>query len=143
MPPESGFELLEPMTGPGLKLWGPDLPALFAQAARGLTSLLTDVDQIQPLEERMINIRAKDLEGLMVAWLNEIIFLFDTEGFLVEAVGIHEVDPWHLKVAVLGEQYDPSRHYIENHVRSASYAGLCMEQTAAGWEAMVHLTASP
>ena len=139
MSQNSGFELLEPMTGPGLKLWGPDLSALFAQAARGLTSILTDVDQIQPLEEKTINIRARDVEGFMVSWVNEIIYLFDSEGFLVEAVGIHEIDPWHLKVAVLGEQYDPNRHHIENHVRSASYAGLCLEQTADGWEAMVHL----
>lgn len=139
MSSSSGFELIEPMTGLGLKLWGPDLPSLFAQAARGLTSLLTDVDQIQPMEERMIEIRGRDVEGLMVSWLNEIIYLFDSEGFLVEAVGFREIDPWHLKVAILGEQYDPKRHHIENHVRSASYSGLCMEQTKNGWEAQVHL----
>ena len=101
---------------------------------------MADADQIQPLEERMLNIRARDVEGLMVSWLNEIIYLFETEGFLVEAVAIHEIDPWHLRVAVLGEQYDPTRHHIENRIKSASYAGLCIEQTADGWEATVHLT---
>ncbi|MDH4100754.1 MAG: archease [Nitrospirota bacterium] len=134
-----GFELLEPITGLGLRLWGSDLSTLFAQAARALTTLLTDADQIQPVEERLITIRAKDVDGLMVSWLNEIIFLFESEGFLVEAVGIHEIDQWHLRVAVLGEQYDPDRHHIEHYVKSASYAGLRVEQTPGGWEAMVHL----
>lgn len=139
---KAGFKIIDPVTATGLEFWAPSLAALFIQAARGLTSMLVEVEQLRPIEERHLEIRAKDVEALMVAWINEIIYLFDTEGFLVEAVSVREVDPWHLKVVALGEQYNPDKHVINTPLRAASYHHLSLQQTEAGsWEARVLLDA--
>ena len=65
----------------GLSIEAPSLEGLFFQAALGLFELLTGVSCGRSCfaGSGVVTLAAADLEGLFVDWLNELIYLLETE----------------------------------------------------------------
>jgi len=59
-----------------------DLIGLFAGAAEGMFGLLTDLSQVRPVRQFEIDLRAIDVETLLVDWLNELLFLAEERGLV-------------------------------------------------------------
>jgi len=67
--------------GPRAAHPGRRLPELFANAARGLNSLMA-AHAPEPTLMREIALEAIDLESLLVAWLSELAFQAETDALL-------------------------------------------------------------
>lgn len=80
--PPYEFEILEHTADVGLLARGRDLRELFEAAGYGLSSIMADLSGATVVEEREVSAEADDLEGLMVAWLSELLYLVDAEGVL-------------------------------------------------------------
>ncbi len=76
---EKEFEILEHTADVGIVAYGSDMKQAFANAAKGLFSIITELDDVEETGHRDIALTAPDRESLLVAWLNELIYLFDTE----------------------------------------------------------------
>ncbi|WP_448593343.1 archease, partial [Thermoflexus hugenholtzii] len=63
-----------------IRAYGRTLPELFAHAALGMYSLLTDLETVPEAERREALVEAASPEGLLVAWLNELVYLTEREG---------------------------------------------------------------
>ncbi|MEA1997792.1 MAG: archease, partial [Euryarchaeota archaeon] len=72
----------------GFEVYGDTLAELYANAAIAMYSLMTDVDEIEGEEEREIDINSEDLYSLMFDWLDELIFLFDSESLVMKKFDI-------------------------------------------------------
>ena len=79
---EGQFEFVPHTADIAARLRGPTLPALFEAAAAAFTEALTDRTVVRATAERRVELAAPDLEQLLVDWLEELLFLFETEGFL-------------------------------------------------------------
>jgi len=134
---EVGFELFAVTADKGIRAWGRDLAEVFAAAARGLTSLIVDPTAIRPQRVVPVEVTAGDREALLVAWLNELLYLFETQGLLAADCEITEISEARLAATVRGESLDPSRHVLIGHVKAATYHQLRIAQTQHGWEARV------
>src|SRR4030067_1778597 len=66
----------------GLKIFGQTLNDIFTNAALGMYSLITDTGKIKEKRTIEIAVQSPSLESLFVSWLNELIFNFDTYGFI-------------------------------------------------------------
>jgi SHS2 domain-containing protein len=79
--PEQGWDTFEHSADVGIRGWGPSLEQSFAQAACALSSLLVVNWQLAE-PETWIDIQAEsyDLDGLFVAWINELVAQFDIQG---------------------------------------------------------------
>ena len=62
-----------------LEVWAPDLPGLLEQAARGMYALAGVELQNGPRHLPGLSIEADDGEGLLVAFLSELLHLGETE----------------------------------------------------------------
>lgn len=136
------FELREHTADLALEIQGRDLGELFAEAMRGLTDCLTDVEEIEPVEERWVDLTAADLEQLLVEWLGEAVYLFDAEDLaLCEATVeiVEESEGWRLAASVRGETFDPARHEVRVPVKGVTYHRLEVRRDEAGWVAGVVL----
>ncbi|HSW58661.1 MAG TPA: archease [Dehalococcoidales bacterium] len=111
----------------GLRAFGRDLPEAFCQAARGMFSLITDLRKVRATEKIEIDIAAEDSAGLLVAWLNELLFYFDTRQWLVKKCDIREINDNRLKASIWGEKVDASRHRLKRGIKSATYHMLNIE----------------
>lgn len=119
-----GFRILEHTADVGVAACGEDLREAFANAARGLTNVIADLEAVQEREERRVQVSAPDLEGLLVAWLGELIYLFDVEHLLFRRFQITELTDTSLTARCFGEQADPARHRVKMGVKAATYHQL-------------------
>ena len=115
------FEILEHTADIGIIAYGTDSREAYANAARGMFSLITDPGDVEEVERREIEVEADDPEGLLVTWLNELIFLFDTDNLLIKRYDITQLSNTALKATVYGEKADSSRHTIIRGIKAATY----------------------
>jgi SHS2 domain-containing protein len=132
----------------GLKIWGNTIEELFENAAEGMFTLITDISTIDETEEREIILSAESREGLLIQWLNELVFLFDTYGFTgkrfnVElssnklAMETRDTDVFELNAKILGGIFSPEVNESRLLIKAATYHGLSIEKLNSHWKATV------
>jgi SHS2 domain-containing protein len=122
------FEVIEHTADIGIRAYGIDLSRAFINAARGMFSLITDIDKVYENLYRDVQVTAPDKEALLVEWLNELIFLFDTEMVLFSRFHIEALSDTEIKARCWGEKIDKSRHELKRGIKSATYHMLKVEQ---------------
>jgi SHS2 domain-containing protein len=115
------FEILNHTADVGIIAYGADMKQAFANAARGLFSLITDLDGVEEVLHRDAELTATEEESLLVEWLNELIYQFDTEGIVFKRFDIIRLDSTRLKARGYGEKVDKSRHKLKMGVKAATY----------------------
>ena len=133
------YELVEHTADVGVLARGQTLEEAYAQAALGLTSVMADPGTIEERVEREVDVTAPDREALLVAWLNELVYLFDAHNLLFRRFEVLEVAETRLRARCHGEQVDPSRHRIRTGVKSATYHQLEVRRAGGEWRAHVIL----
>ncbi len=118
---EKEFEIINHTADVGIIAYGADMNQAFANAARALFSLITDLDSVAEVLYRDIELAAPDQESLLVAWLNELIYLFDTENIIFKRFEITVLSDARLKARGYGEKVDSLRHKLKTGVKAATY----------------------
>jgi protein archease len=136
-PERSGFEIFEVTADQGIRAWGQDLPEVFTNAARGLWSLMVEPGTVRPRLAYPVRAEASDRETLLVAWLNELLYLYETQGVALAEFTITRLEAESLEATVTGEPLDRERHPPVGHVKAVTYHMLSLQHTVAGWEAQV------
>jgi len=124
---EKKFEVLNHTADIGIIAYGSSMKEAFANAATGMFSLITELDEIREIEYRDIEVSAPDMESLLVAWLNELIYLFDVDNFLLKRFDISRLTETELKARAYGEKVDTSRHNLKLGIKAATYHMLKVE----------------
>ncbi len=132
-----GFELFEVTADRGIRAWAPDLAGLFRAAAMGLWSLIVEPEGVRPAQRLRVVAEASDPETLLVAWLNELLYLHEVKAFAAADIGVEEVTQSRVRGEIRGERLDPARHRLVGHVKAVTYHGLLVQGGPGGWEARV------
>ncbi len=133
------MEILEHTAEVGLRVRADSLEGLLAELAAGLFGLITDPATVQERERWEVEVRADDLTGLVVEWLNELLFLHGRDGMLGRRYEVRELSSHHLRATVWGERFDPERHPRGIEVKSATYHQARVESSTGQWSAVVYL----
>lgn len=131
------FETIDISGDAGIRAFGSGPGEVFANAALGLYSLVTDLEQVAEKRTVRVEVKADSREGLLVNWLNELIFDLDTYGFIGRRIDVLEFDGDRIAASVSGEEFDPDRHERRLLVKAATYHRLRIEENAGGWVAEV------
>ena len=74
------YEFFEHTADVGLRVQTTTLDQLFADAARGLFSMVApNLDAVQGVLERRYELTGEEYDYLLFDWLNELLFTFETE----------------------------------------------------------------
>ena len=133
----AGYSIFDVTADKGIRAWGPNLAEAFRQAALGLWSLMVDPATVRPRREVSLTAEAGDREALLVAWLNELLYLYEAHGFVAADCAVRVDTEYALSAVVRGEDADPDRHVPIGHVKAATYHLLRVAPGARGWEAEV------
>ena len=125
---EKDFEIIDHTADVGIVAYGADMSQAFANAARALFSLITELDDVAEVLYRDVELTAPDEEGLLVEWLNELIYLFDTENIIFKRFDIIELNHTQLKARSYGEKVDKSKHKLKTGVKAATYHMLKVDK---------------
>ncbi|TMI90098.1 MAG: archease [Bacillati bacterium ANGP1] len=133
------YETFDHTADVGLVIRGRTLEELFANAADALVDLTIDPAGLEEKIHKTITVSAADLEALLVAWLNELLYVLDADGFLPRRVRIANLNDTALTAELTGDTVDPNRHTVRRLVKAATYHGLSLSRTNGLWEARMIL----
>lgn len=129
------FEIIDISGDVGIKVFGGSIVEVFKNSAIGMYSLITDLEGVKGEKDISISVESNSLEGLLVSWLNELIFHFDAYNFIGKDIVILEMSDRKLKANVKGEEFDPERHERKLLIKAATYHRLKVEEVGDVWEA--------
>jgi len=121
------FELLEHTADIGIIAYGKDLKHLFRNAARGLFSLIIDLEDINSSASKEVKMTSSNREGLLFEWLNELIYLFDRYNMVFNRFVFISLNDTGLQAKIYGEKVNPARHRIKRGIKAATYHNLKIE----------------
>ncbi len=133
---EKDFEIIDHTADVVIIAYGTSLSQTFANAAKALFNLITELDNVEEVLHRDIELVAPDQESLLVAWLNELIYLFDTENVIFKRFEITKLNNTQLKARSYGEKVDSSKHKLKTGVKAATYHMLRIDKDN-GYKAQV------
>ena len=125
---EKDFEIIDHTADVVIIAYGTSLSQTFANAAKALFNLITELDNVEEVLHRDIELVAPDQESLLVAWLNELIYLFDTENVIFKRFEITKLNNTQLKARSYGEKVDSSKHKLKTGVKAATYHMLRIDK---------------
>ncbi|MBI5624805.1 MAG: archease [Elusimicrobia bacterium] len=126
-------ELLPHTADVRLRVSAADLAGLFAAAADGLVELFGLESAAGGKKERL-ELSAPDAEGLLVAWLNELIYRIQSKGLSPACVAVVSCDGRHLAADV---SWVERKGRLDREVKAATYGGLAVERKGKKLEATV------
>jgi SHS2 domain-containing protein len=135
----------------GLRVFGESIEVLFENAAAGMYDLITDISIIKETEEKEIVLSAENNDDLLVRWLNELVFLYDTYGFTGKQFTLNIVknappspSPYgktahsiSLNAVISGGTFNPDINESRLLIKAATYHNLSLVKFKSMWEATV------
>jgi len=115
------YEVFEHTADIGLHAFGRTLSELFIHAAQGMESLLVPPEQVRVQTSRQITVDGHDTVSLLITWLNELIFLFDTEYLLFRDFVIESMDETQVIGQAFGEPYDRQHHQLGCAIKAVTW----------------------
>ena len=137
MPKE--YEFIEHTADLGFKAYGATLEELFTNAAKAFFEAMVTLEDVSEGTERFIAVEADAPDNLLVSWLGELLYLFDTERLLFKRFQVKRIENNSLEANAWGEVFDPARHQIKTGIKAVTYHQLYVEKKDGSWEARVIL----
>jgi SHS2 domain-containing protein len=117
--------------------WGETLEELFANAARGMFSLMVKTGTVRSAGHLTVEAQGGDLPSLLVAWLNELLYRCEAEAWAPADVRVTAIDGGRVSGALVGEPADYGRHRFKGVVKAATYHLLECRKDNDRWRARV------
>ncbi|HEY4033513.1 MAG TPA: archease [Ktedonobacteraceae bacterium] len=135
--PPKAYEVFEHTADVGLHAFGHTLPELFVHAAQGMESLLVSADEVHVVTSRRITVDGHDTISLLIAWLNELVFLFDTEYLLFRDFVIETISETQVTGRASGEPYDRQRHDLSSAIKAVTWHEAAITRLDDGYQARI------
>lgn len=113
----------------GVRGFGASLDEAFEQAALALTAVVADLPTIAQVESVAVRCDAPDVELLLVAWLNAVIYEMAVRGMLFSAFRVITTG-CSLAGTLVGEKADPERHELGVEAKGATVTALRVARDA-------------
>ncbi len=132
------YEIIEHTADIGIKATGRTLEELFEHMAEGMFSLIAPPEEIRPQVTLSIEAHAEEEDLLLLAWLRELLYLFDTQRVVGKSFKVQRLDSHRIRGTVSGEKLDLTRHSVDKEVKAVTYCDLSLAQGPDGvWSAQV------
>jgi SHS2 domain-containing protein len=133
---QGSYELIDHTADVGVRVSAASLEGLFEIAALAVTDVITEVQSIACRVERSFELQEDDIEALLVSWLQELLYVLDTEGVIFGRFQV-SLKGSCLRAVAWGEPFNPQRHTQKTEVKAVTYHNLQVVRRASGWQAEV------
>ena len=134
------FEILEHTADIGMAAYGKTKREVFINSARGMFEIIAGGNET--LKENFydkIKLEADNLEGLLFAWLNELLYISETRLVILNKFYIKELSDFQIKAEVEGMKINPPSVKIEKEIKAVTYHRLEIkkDEESGLWRAQV------
>ncbi len=111
--------------------YGKTLEEAFSNATLATSGVMVDVKKVKPITSKKISLEAKKLRQLFYDYIQELVILTDTDGFLaskVKSLKISGSDKkgYKLKAELLGDHY--TNYETHSPIKSMTYSDILVEK---------------
>jgi SHS2 domain-containing protein len=121
-----------------VRAYGKTLEEAFANAAIGGFDFLTDTSRIKKKTEKKIIIKSKRIEALLYDFIGQLLFLLDTEGFMISSFKEMKIkqakdakDEFELKCTALGDNY--KNYEVKGDIKAITYSEMKIHKEKPGF----------
>ena len=134
------FEILEHTADIGIAAYGKTKREVFINAAKGMFEIIAG--GTKDLKENFydkIKLEADNLEGLLFAWLNELLYISETKLVILSKFKIKELSDYHIEAEVGGAKINPPSVKIEKEIKAVTYHRLEIkkDEKSGLWSAQI------
>jgi SHS2 domain-containing protein len=123
---DPGWEHFDVEADVGVRAWGATRAEAVAQATLGVFALIVAPAEVEARERREVRAQADGPEALLVAWIDECLYVHDIEAFVVRDVELTVCTDTLAHGLLHGEPLDPTRHRVGTVVKGATYHGVAV-----------------
>jgi SHS2 domain-containing protein len=128
----------------GIEISGRTKKELFANAAYAMFDILIDNNgsKIKSTEktqkrQKTVTVKGADVEDLLINFLRELLYLFNSTGWVVSHCEIMECGNKRLKARLMGEPCNKKKYSIKTEIKAVTYSGIEVKKQKSGWKAWV------
>jgi SHS2 domain-containing protein len=137
---DRGHETLEHTADMGLRGWGSTPAEAFEETALALFGLMLDWKGARAEAEYPLTLGGRDLTGLLVEFLNELLSLGDVEDVAFVSIAVKGLrgsgDDWELEAVAGGVPRSMCGERLMTEVKAATWYGASVERDSGGrWTA--------
>ncbi len=124
------FKVIEHTADVGIVAYGKNLKELFSNTAYGMFNIIADINKITRDKLQIVNLKveADNLEELMVAWLNDLLYQYNIKRVIFSRFKIEKLNEKMLLANIWGEELDLNKYEIKAEVKAATYHQLKIER---------------
>ncbi|MDQ1327599.1 MAG: protein archease [Candidatus Poribacteria bacterium] len=131
------YKLIDHTADIGIVAFGKDLPETFANSAYAMFDILTDVSKVEGNESFELQVSAHNQDELLITWLDELLFRYETERIVCNCFVINSLDEKNLTATVFYEKINYKKHEIKTEIKNVTYHQLEIKKVRSGWSAQV------
>jgi SHS2 domain-containing protein len=123
------YEYFEHQADIGVRGVGVTLFEAFEQVALAMFEIMVETKDLQQGEPDIIEIKALNLEELLLEWLSELLYLKDVKGKMYGHFKVQELNNTSLVAKIYGEPINANHHKLKLEVKAATWTQLQVRQT--------------
>lgn len=127
---QDNYEFLDHTADVQIHAWGRDLKEAFEKAAIAMTAYITDISKIDIHTKVTISVEAEDLSELLYRFLDEVLFLFNAEPFLlsklveITSMNYSDEDGYMIEADCHGEAFSLGKHCQGTEIKAITYSAM-------------------
>ncbi len=128
---EIQWEHLEHGADIGVRGYGDDPAAAFAQAALAMSAVVTDPQLVESRDTIEVECEAENYDLLLLDWLNEVVYQMATRNMLFGGYEV-SIEDHHLEARLHGETVDRVKHQPAVEIKGATMTELAVYRSGDG-----------
>lgn len=138
----SGVTPFEHTADIGFEVTGRSKEELFETAALGMAAVITGANPRKIDNGFELNIKEMEVEGeededILVGFLSELLFLFDTEHFIPTGFSGSKTSPGSFSTRAKGLIIPPDEYEFYAEIKAVTYEEMDVHKDAGGWKTRV------
>ena len=117
----------------GVRAFGKDLKELFENAAFAMFDIIADLEGMSGETTEILEVKAANHEELLVAWLDELLYIFYTKQLIFYKFNIERLEEGSLRASVVGRPIAANRNRLKTEIKAATYSDLKINKIADGY----------
>ncbi len=117
------YRYLEHTTDAFIEVTANTLEEAFENAGISVVDTIVDIKSVEEKTEKKVGVSGKDLNYLLYNWLEEIIILTITEGFVTKrfSVKLEKNNGYKLVATLNGEEIDFEKHHFKVEIKAPTF----------------------
>lgn len=135
----SNYKFFDHTADIGIEVAGRTRKELFVNAAAALFDVMIEnkTGGMTAKRQKTIKIEGADIADLLINFLRELLYLFNSEKFITGGCEIIKFTNQELQARLTGELFDSIKHSIKTEIKAVTYSGATVERVNTGWKARV------